>query len=308
VNARDGSAEKNMFVGKSNATIPQFRGTTDEPFSAMMEVKDDKAGFTAKRKQECFVIFTKDRNLQMFTDTSKSTAVPISGSGPTGSLSVAGGVAKCTWLDKNKFKCEVSAGSQVSLHITAKTLAEAEKLIHIFSVASMDTAWQQYIQGTTAAKSSSSSGNPPRRSMATLPPPPVNPRDAQENKLSKRGSIAIRKASQDKITKLIEEELKHMSDKEKLETKVIAVLLASYFDIIRIKIMDSVPKAIMLKLVETMKKEMLGEILGQLYRPEIVDELLSETEENKKQRKELKEAVDLMKSALANIQNLEKTF
>ena len=48
-----------------------------------------------------------------------------------------------------------------------------------------------------------------------------------------------------------------MSEKEKLETKVVAILLGSYYDIIRVKIMDSVPKAIMLKLVDTMKKVFL---------------------------------------------------
>jgi dynamin 1-like protein len=99
-----------------------------------------------------------------------------------------------------------------------------------------------------------------------------------------------------------------MSDKELLETKVVAVLLASYYDIIRVKIMDSIPKAIMLKLVATMKQQMLGEVIGKLYRPEIVDELLNETEESAKQRRELNEAVGLMKGALASIQSLERTF
>jgi hypothetical protein len=98
-----------------------------------------------------------------------------------------------------------------------------------------------------------------------------------------------------------------MSDKEMLETKVVAVLLASYYDIIRVKIMDSVPKAIVLKLVATMKQQMLETIIGQLYRPEIVDDLLSETEETVKQRKELKEAISLMHEALSSIQSLEKT-
>ena len=48
-----------------------------------------------------------------------------------------------------------------------------------------------------------------------------------------------------------------MSDKERIETEVIARLLSSYYDIIRIKIQDSVPKAIMLMLVNKVKDEIL---------------------------------------------------
>ena len=55
-----------------------------------------------------------------------------------------------------------------------------------------------------------------------------------------------------------------MSDKERIETEVIARLLSSYYDIIRIKIQDSVPKAIMLMLVNKVKDEIHNELITTL--------------------------------------------
>jgi hypothetical protein len=67
--------------GKSSSAIPQFKATASEPYSGMMEVKDLKVGYGSSQKKSVFVVFGQDRVLKLYTDTSRTNIVNITGSG-----------------------------------------------------------------------------------------------------------------------------------------------------------------------------------------------------------------------------------
>lgn len=74
----------------------------------------------------------------------------------------------------------------------------------------------------------------------------------------------------------------------------VELLLTSYFNIVKRTVMDMVPKAIMLQLVNFSKEEMQRALLGDLYRPEQVEELLREPDHIVKRRKEVKKMVEAL--------------
>ena len=97
-----------------------------------------------------------------------------------------------------------------------------------------------------------------------------------------------------------------MSDNDILQSRVIETLLEAYFGIIRTKIIDSVPKAITLKLVNAVASRMHSELVGTLYGdPSQIDSLLAETPETEAKRKRLVEVLALMEQAMLAIQEVQ---
>jgi dynamin 1-like protein len=60
---------------------------------------------------------------------------------------------------------------------------------------------------------------------------------------------------------------------------------------------DMVPKAIMLNLVNHAKEELQRELLTELYKVEVLDELLQESDFTKQRRKECKKMIEALQKA-----------
>ncbi|KAL8947042.1 MAG: hypothetical protein Q9222_006633 [Ikaeria aurantiellina] len=88
-----------------------------------------------------------------------------------------------------------------------------------------------------------------------------------------------------------------LSEKEANEVEVIKLLINSYFNITRRTMIDMVPKAIMLTLVQHTKDEMQRELLEQMYRINELDDLLKESDHTIRRRKECQQMVESLTKA-----------
>ncbi|XP_078272978.1 dynamin-1-like protein isoform X3 [Rhinoraja longicauda] len=84
-----------------------------------------------------------------------------------------------------------------------------------------------------------------------------------------------------------------LSAREQRDCEVIERLIKSYFLIVRKNIQDSVPKAVMNFLVNYVKDNLQSELVGQLYKSMLLDDLLTESEDMAQRRKE---AADMLKA------------
>jgi len=69
------------------------------------------------------------------------------------------------------------------------------------------------------------------------------------------------------------------------------LLIHSYFNIVKREMIDMVPKAISLTLVNHSKENLQRELLQELYKPDVLDELLKESDFVVSRRKELQALV-----------------
>ncbi|KAI4141354.1 MAG: hypothetical protein LQ340_007666 [Diploschistes diacapsis] len=88
-----------------------------------------------------------------------------------------------------------------------------------------------------------------------------------------------------------------LSDKENQEVEVIKLLITSYYSIVRRTLIDMVPKAIMLTLVQFTKDDMQKELLEHLYRSSEVEDLLKESDFTIRRRKECHQMVESLSKA-----------
>ncbi|KAG0265798.1 vacuolar protein sorting-associated protein 1 [Actinomortierella ambigua] len=88
-----------------------------------------------------------------------------------------------------------------------------------------------------------------------------------------------------------------LSEREQIETEVIKLLIQSYFNIVKRTVVDTVPKAIMLNLVNMSKEELQRELLQELYKTEVLDELLKESEFTQNRRKECRKMIEALQKA-----------
>ncbi|XP_024137257.1 dynamin-1-like protein isoform X3 [Oryzias melastigma] len=84
-----------------------------------------------------------------------------------------------------------------------------------------------------------------------------------------------------------------LSAREQRDCEVIERLIKSYFLIVRKNIQDSVPKAVMHFLVNHVKDCLQSELVGQLYKAPLLDDLLTESEDMAQRRTE---AADMLKA------------
>uniref|UniRef100_A0A8D2DN32 Dynamin-1-like protein n=1 Tax=Sciurus vulgaris TaxID=55149 RepID=A0A8D2DN32_SCIVU len=89
-----------------------------------------------------------------------------------------------------------------------------------------------------------------------------------------------------------------LSAREQRDCEVIERLIKSYFLIVRKNIQDSVPKAVMHFLVNHVKDTLQSELVGQLYKSSLLDDLLTESEDMAQRRKE---AADMLKQGASQI-------
>ncbi|KAJ7349069.1 Dynamin central region-domain-containing protein [Mycena albidolilacea] len=88
-----------------------------------------------------------------------------------------------------------------------------------------------------------------------------------------------------------------LNERETMETEVIKLLIHSYFNIVKREMIDMVPKAISLTLVSHSTKNLQRELLQELYKPEVLDDLLKESESIVARRKEVTAMVAALNKA-----------
>ncbi|KFY93644.1 hypothetical protein V500_03606 [Pseudogymnoascus sp. VKM F-4518 (FW-2643)] len=88
-----------------------------------------------------------------------------------------------------------------------------------------------------------------------------------------------------------------LSERETVEVEVIKLLINSYYNIVKRTIIDMVPKAIMLNLVQFTKDEMQRELLENMYRTDTLDDLLKESDYTVRRRKECQQMVESLSRA-----------
>ncbi|KAI8142686.1 Dynamin central region-domain-containing protein [Fennellomyces sp. T-0311] len=88
-----------------------------------------------------------------------------------------------------------------------------------------------------------------------------------------------------------------LSEREYMETEVIKLLIQSYYNIVKRTMIDMVPKAIMLNLVTHSKEELQRELLSELYKADVLDDLLQESEYTQQRRKECKKMIEALQKA-----------
>ena len=88
-----------------------------------------------------------------------------------------------------------------------------------------------------------------------------------------------------------------LNDRESLETEVIKMLITSYFNIVKREMIDMVPKAITYTLVQKSKDHLQRELLQDLYKAEIFDDLMRESDFVVQRRKECIKMVEALNKA-----------
>ncbi|ORY37195.1 hypothetical protein BCR33DRAFT_758928 [Rhizoclosmatium globosum] len=83
----------------------------------------------------------------------------------------------------------------------------------------------------------------------------------------------------------------NMSEREALETETIKVLILSYYNIVKRTVADIVPKSIMLNLVVHAKEDLQRELLSELYKKEVFEDGLKESEVTVERRRECKKMI-----------------
>ena len=87
------------------------------------------------------------------------------------------------------------------------------------------------------------------------------------------------------------------SGRQAFDCELIEKLITSYFLIVRKSVQDSVPKAVMHCLVNSVRDSVQSELVRELYKPDIVDELMEESPETMARRKEIVEMVQALQRA-----------
>lgn len=89
-----------------------------------------------------------------------------------------------------------------------------------------------------------------------------------------------------------------VTDREKVEISLVKILIKSYFDIVKKSILDAVPKAIMLLLVNHVKKKLQADLVYALYNESQFKDLLRESPDTAQKRKMCIELLKVLKRSL----------
>ncbi|XP_072567921.1 dynamin-1-like protein isoform X4 [Paramormyrops kingsleyae] len=98
-----------------------------------------------------------------------------------------------------------------------------------------------------------------------------------------------------------------LSAREQRDCEVIERLIKSYFLIVRKNIQDSVPKAVMHFLVNYVKDNLQSELVGQLYKSGLLDDLLTESEDMAQRRSEAADMLKALQKASQVIAEIRET-
>uniref|UniRef100_A0A8C5HBU1 Dynamin-1-like protein n=1 Tax=Gouania willdenowi TaxID=441366 RepID=A0A8C5HBU1_GOUWI len=92
-----------------------------------------------------------------------------------------------------------------------------------------------------------------------------------------------------------------LSAREQRDCEVIQRLIKSYFLIVRKSIQDSVPKTVMHFLVNFVKEHLQSELVGQLYKQRLLEELLIESQDTAQQRTEVAQMLEVKLQAVSGL-------
>lgn len=98
-----------------------------------------------------------------------------------------------------------------------------------------------------------------------------------------------------------------LSAREQRDCEVIERLIKSYFLIVRKNIQDSVPKAVMHFLVNHVKDCLQSELVGQLYKTTLLNDLLTESEDMAQRRSEAADMLKALQKASQVIAEIRET-
>lgn len=95
-----------------------------------------------------------------------------------------------------------------------------------------------------------------------------------------------------------------MTEEERQELEILRTLLESYFNIVRKRVQDMVPKAIITFLVQRSKDGLQSTLVSKLYKPSCVDRLMVEGGETTQRRKDMKMIENMLEQALAEVNEI----
>ncbi|XP_063051824.1 dynamin-1-like protein isoform X2 [Engraulis encrasicolus] len=98
-----------------------------------------------------------------------------------------------------------------------------------------------------------------------------------------------------------------LSAREQRDCEVIQRLIKCYFLIVRKNIQDSVPKTVMHFLVNHVKERLQSELVGQLYKQPLLQELLIESQDTAQQRTEVAQMLEALQKASNIISEIRET-
>ncbi|XP_038869377.1 dynamin-1-like protein [Salvelinus namaycush] len=98
-----------------------------------------------------------------------------------------------------------------------------------------------------------------------------------------------------------------LSSREQRDCEVIQRLIKCYFLIVRKSIQDSVPKTVMHFLVNFVKERLQSELVGQLYKQNLLQGLLIESQDTAQQRTEVAQMLEALQKASNIISEIRET-
>lgn len=95
-----------------------------------------------------------------------------------------------------------------------------------------------------------------------------------------------------------------LSEDERQELEILRRLIESYFDIVRKRVQDMVPKAIITFLVKKSKESLQSTLVSKLYKPGLIDKMMSEGVEAVQQRKDMRMIEGMLEEALVEVNEI----
>lgn len=95
-----------------------------------------------------------------------------------------------------------------------------------------------------------------------------------------------------------------LNDDERQELDILRILLDSYFNIVRKRMQDMVPKAIITFLVQRSKDSLQSVLVSKLYKPKTIEKLMVEGEETTQRRKDMQAIETLLEKALVEVNEI----
>lgn len=95
-----------------------------------------------------------------------------------------------------------------------------------------------------------------------------------------------------------------LTEDERQELDILRILLDSYFNVVRKRLQDMVPKAIITFLVQKSKDSLQAVLVSKLYKPSTIETLMVEAEETTQRRKDMKSIEGLLEQALSEVNEI----
>jgi dynamin 1-like protein len=87
------------------------------------------------------------------------------------------------------------------------------------------------------------------------------------------------------------------TEQDATEVAIVKLLIKSYYDIVRKSIEDAIPKAVMHFLVNHTKRDLHNFLIRKLYRENLLNELMRETDEVLIRRQHIQETLEVLEQA-----------